>query len=387
MATGANEKIAHSVAGHLGIFSEVLASNELINLSGKRKLACLEEKFGPKGFVYAGNGKIDLPIWEGASSGIIVNASSGLIRKAKSNGVVSRIFSDRKAAGKQFFQAIRVHQWVKNLLIFVPLVTSQSYADPKLTWQAIWAFIAFSLCASSVYAVNDLLDLEADRNHFNKRGPPLCCRQFIIDGRDIRLSYTGHPKLFNRIFSEHLLPVYFGRLLTSLHSLILFILKKMVLVDVFTLAFLFTLRIFSGAAAIDVEVSQWLLAFSIFIFVSLAFVKRFSELQNMEKDKIKVDGRGYLSQDVSIVGIFGIASGYISVVIFALYINSDQVELLYTFPRRLWSICVLLFFWVSRVWLLAYRGELNEDPILFAVKDKASYFLGLLAVIAILLAN
>lgn len=384
LATGANEKIARAVAEHLGIFSEVLASDKEVNLSGKYKLAMLEEKFGKKGFVYAGNGKVDLPIWEGASSGVIVNASPSLIRSARGRGNITQVFTGEKGQIKSFFQAIRVHQWVKNLLIFVPLITSHSFINPQLALQAVWAFLAFSFCASSVYVINDLLDLEVDRRHVKKRNRP-----FAAGKLSLKLGLLAFPLMaipgflialsLNTFFLATLITYY---LITFVYS---FLLKKLVLVDVFTLAFLFTLRIFSGAAAIDVIVSQWLFAFSIFIFVSLAFVKRYSELRSLPQDANKVGGRGYLAQDVFIVGNFGIASAYISVVVFALYIHSEQVELLYTYPQRLWVICVLLFFWVSRIWLLAFRGEINEDPILFAVKDRTSFVVGFLAAATIFL--
>lgn len=385
LATAANEKIARSIADHLGIFSGIIASTPNSNLRGRQKLKALEKQFGKRGFIYAGNGRVDLPIWAGAASGIIVNASPAVVRRAKKHSAINQVFAKGKSGFLQFLKAIRMHQWVKNLLIFVPLITSHSYIDPQLTFQAIWAFVAFSLCASSVYVINDLLDLEVDRRHTKKRNRP-----FAAGNLSLKVGLFAFPLLvipgflialsLNTFFLGTLIAYY---LITFIYS---FVLKKMALVDVFTLAFLFTLRIFSGAAAIDVVVSQWLFAFSIFIFVSLAFVKRYSELNNLPKDKVKVGGRGYLAQDVFIVGNFGIASAYISVVVFALYIHSDQVELLYHYPQRLWAICVLLFFWVSRVWLLAYRGELNEDPILFAVKDRTSFVVGILAAITIFLA-
>ncbi len=385
LVTAANEKIAGAVADHLGLFALSFASDDRVNLSGNRKLALLEEQFGKKGFDYAGNASVDLPIWQGAASGIVVNASGGLTRKAKAGGNITQVFSDKKNYFGQFVRAIRMHQWAKNLLIFVPLLTAHLYTDPVSVTQSIWAFFAFSLCASSVYVLNDLLDLDADRRHARKRKRP-----FAAGNLPIPLGVAAIPCLLipgfwiayslNPLFLATLLSYYF---ITFAYS---FSLKRIELIDVFTLAILFTMRIFAGAAAIGVLVSQWLLAFSIFLFVSLAFAKRFSELHNLPKDKEKVGGRGYLSKDLPIIGTFGTSSGYISIVVLTLYTSSEQVEILYTFPERLWVICVLLFFWVSRVWLLAYRGELNEDPILFAVKDKASYLVGALAIITMFLA-
>lgn len=378
LATAADQTIARAVAGHLGIFSDVLASNGARNLSGRHKLQALRERVGD--FAYAGNARVDLPIWREATAAIVVNAPAHVVRSAQREANVETVFpgdQGLRARARAFVKAIRVHQWIKNILVFVPLFTSHRVVSPMLWLDAVLAFVAFSLCASSVYLVNDLLDLEADRLHPKKRTRP-----FASGALPVSVGLVAVPLLLGAGFgiAKGLLPPSFALALAAYYALTVaysFYLKQMVLLDVVVLATLYTLRILAGAAAVGVPLSQWLLAFSLFLFLSLALVKRFSELHALRRSNNTVaKGRGYFAGDLEQLASLGAASGYISVLVLALYINSRQVTSLYSHPALLWLICPFILYWVSRVWLLAHRGQMHHDPIVFAIRDKISYITG-----------
>jgi len=382
LTTACDVKLARQISQHLGIFTGVLASDGKTNLSGAKKLQMLREKFGGKAFDYAGNAAIDLPIWQNANASIVVNAPARVVKKAGQTASLSKIFpreQDAKSRLRVFLKAIRVHQWVKNILIFVPLLTAHKLAEPALLVNAFYAFIAFSLCSSSVYLLNDLLDLEADRLHPTKRQRPFASGDLpLLTGIFLvpvfLLASTAISVLLPPGFLYALM-AYFS--LTLAYSLYL---KQVVLVDVLLLALLYTARLIAGAAAVAVTVSPWLFAFSLFLFLSLAFVKRYSELRSLRlANKEAAKGRGYLANDLEQLSSLGAASGYISVLVLALYIHSYDVAALYRHPEALWLICLLLLYWISRVWLLAHRGGMHQDPIVFALKDKVSYLLGALA--------
>lgn len=266
-----------------------------------------------------------------------------------------------------------MHQWVKNLLIFVPLLAAHRWSDQELCFKSILAFFSFSFVASSVYIINDLVDLKADQLHPRKKNRPFASGAVsvkvglllipLILGIGVSLGYlTGFSFL-------KVLGFYF--FLTCLYS---FRVKKILLWDVIFLAGLYTLRIFAGASATQIEISKWLLVFSLFIFLSLAFVKRVSELKaNKQKSGDFLPGRGYQALDEEALGSLGSASGYLSVLVFAFYINSPEVVRFYTEPDWLWFICPFILYWISRVWIIARRGQLHDDPIVFAIKDKVSY--------------
>lgn len=388
LATAADEAIAQSVAKHLGIFTHVVASDGATNLSGARKLDTLLERFGT--FHYAGNASVDLPIWRRAQGAILVNAPARVVRSAQRDACVHEVFPGEqglRARLRAFVKAIRVHQWIKNLLVFVPLFTSHQVGSPMLWVDTVIAFVAFSLCASSVYLVNDLLDLEADRLHPKKRNRP-----FASGALPVSYGLIAVPLLLagGFGFALLLLPPAFSVALACYYALTVaysFYLKQIVLLDVVVLATLYTLRILAGAAAVAVPLSQWLLAFSLFLFLSLALVKRFSELQTLRRsNSTAAKGRGYFAGDLEQLASLGAASGYLSVLVLALYINSREVTSLYSHPALLWLICPFLLYWVSRVWLLAHRGQMHHDPIVFALRDKISYLTGLVVGIVMLLA-
>jgi 4-hydroxybenzoate polyprenyltransferase len=272
-------------------------------------------------------------------------------------------------------KALRVHQWLKNLLLFVPILTAHRVGDATLLARTALGFLAFGLIASSVYVANDLLDLDSDRRHPRKRRRP-----FASGRLPIAAGLAGIPVLLAAGFAlatwispafALVLGGYF--LVTTGYT---FRLKRLVLVDVLCLAGLYVLRIFAGGAIGEIAVSNWLLAFSAFAFLSLALVKRVSELKVVEAESGgELRGRGYTVADLPIVSQIGVAAGQLAVVVLALYVHSADVAALYGHPMRLWFVCALVFFWMSRVWLLAGRGQMHDDPVVFAARDPTSYVL------------
>jgi 4-hydroxybenzoate polyprenyltransferase/phosphoserine phosphatase len=377
LTTGADCSLADRIAAHLGLFEEVLASDGNTNLTGGNKLQHLNRRFSEVGFDYVGNALPDLPLLKHAREAMTANPDFRLRGALKLQKVpLSRTFTDRKSWPAAMAKAIRVHQWAKNVLIFLPLLLAHSFR-PGLIGAAVAAFFCFCLGASATYIFNDLLDLEADRIHPTKRNRAFAAGDLpVAAGLAISLIFLAVSlaiaSFLPRSFLIYLL-IYF---ITTLAYT--FALKRVVLVDVIILSSLYTIRMLAGAAATATMISPWLAAFSIFLFFSLAMVKRFSELENLrERGHTPANGRGYLIADIEQLRSFGTSSAYASVVIFALYINGHDVAVLYHHPARMWLITPLLILWLSRVWLLASRGELNEDPVVFALTDRLSLLIGL----------
>lgn len=378
LATASNIKYAEQINFHLGLFDDVLASDETTNLSGSKKSKRLVEAFGDQGFNYAGNEEVDLKIWRNASGAILVNVKPALRKKVEKVSTIIKEFNVKRNKLKTYIKAIRLHQWMKNLLIFVPLITAHKVLDYQLLLNGALAFLAFGLCASSVYLLNDLLDLPSDRKH-----PVKCERPLASGALPILNGILFIPILLILAFIvaaflpvEFLIVLAFYYIVTMAYS---FRLKSVSMVDVLTLAGLYTVRIIAGATAVSVTPSFWLLAFSMFLFLSLALVKRYTELLNMQKAGTKsVLGRGYYVSDIEGLAQFGSASGYLAVLVLALYINSSDVEVLYKHPEFIWLFCPLLLYWISRMWLMARRNELHEDPVLFAIRDRRSHWMGVL---------
>lgn len=377
LATASNERPARQVAAHLGIFDQILASDATTNLAGLRKRERLLAEFGDGGFAYAGNAPVDLTIWANAAEGILVNPLRGVEPAARRIGKAQAVLLDPPPGARTYLKAMRVHQWLKNLLVFVPLVLAHQLLAGTLLLQAAVALLAFSLCASSVYLLNDLLDLPADRAHPTKRLRPFAAGDLPIPAG---LALMG-GLLAGALALSLLLPPAFLGLLALYYATTLgysLRLKQEALLDVLALAGLYTLRILAGAAAVSVEPSFWLLAFSLFFFLSLALVKRVSELILMQgAGKRGSAGRGYEARDLDTLSQLGTAGGYLAVLVLALYISSDEVRALYDHPEAIWVLCPILLYWISRVWLLARRGELHEDPVVFAIEDRVSHLLAL----------
>lgn len=375
LATGCHEKTAKQIADHLSIFDAVVATNESVNLTGLHKAARLVELFGEKGFDYAGNDAVDLPVWKQANKAILVNCSEALHKKLQASVSFERIFDAPATDAKILLKAIRIHQWAKNALLFIPALTAQALlVDNNLLTLGI-AFIAFGCCASFSYVVNDLLDLDADRKHHTK-----CRRPFAAGVISLPASFVIATVLFllSVAFASQLnhwfvglLIVYF--ILTNLYS---FRLKAIPVLDVAMLAGLYTLRVLAGAVAISLEPSFWLIAFSSFLFFSLAIVKRLSELLYLQKNTDEpVKARGYVAADVATLQALGSAAAMAAVLVLALYIDSHTVKAIYSSPRHLWLLCPVLLLWLGRVWLITGRGEMHDDPVVFALKDRISWLI------------
>ena len=376
LATEADCVLARRIADHLGIFDDVLASDGEVNLTGKSKLQYLDERFLDEGFDYIGNALPDVPLLQSAKQAMLANPHLGLIRALKNRNItVSRGFQDRSCLPVALAKALRVHQWAKNLLVFVPLLLGHSFGSLSFL-AAIAAFFCFSLTASATYILNDLLDLEPDRVHLNKRKRAFAAGDLsVTTGIGISFLMTATALSTAAYLPRRFLIYLLLYLATTIAYSLAF--KRIVLVDVVVLSSLYTIRMLAGAAATQTPISPWLAAFSTFLFLSLAMVKRFSELRNLSARGMKPsNGRGYLLSDVEQLRSFGTSSAYASVVVFALYISGNGVVELYHHAQRLWLTTPMMILWLSRVWLLASRGLLDEDPVVFALTDRTSLLLG-----------
>jgi 4-hydroxybenzoate polyprenyltransferase len=382
LVTASDAAMAEGVARHLPIFDEVLASDGSRNLRGRNKGETLARLFGVRGFDYAGNSRVDLPVWEQSREAVVVNGHLDLESKAAKCTTLGPVFkADRHFSN--WLRLLRPHQWLKNLIVFVPLLTSHEIAQVGATANALLAFIAFSLCASGVYVLNDLMDLDSDRRHPTKRLRPLASGAVPIQG-----GLFLFPVLLAAGFGVGwFLPQSFLLVLCIYVALTVgysWQLKQVAVMDVLCLAGLYTVRLSGGHEATLIDYSFWLLVFSMFIFLSLALVKRYVELASARVlNRQEISGRGYAPDDSSVVAMLGIANGLMAVLVLALYVNSDQVTLLYRRPAILLLICPLLLYWISRVWLLAHRGKMHEDPIVFALKDIPSYAVGALTLVVL----
>lgn len=388
LASASDELLVTQVATELAIFDEVLSSNGTVNLKGSRKRDVLVQKYGEKGFAYCGDASVDLPVWAAAKEAVLVGVSSGVAAKANKVGNVTKTFPSERGGLKTFLKAIRVHQWAKNALVFVPVFTAHKLGNVGLLVQASLGFLAFSLCASAVYLANDLMDLDADRRHRSKHKRP-----FAAGTLPLLLGIAAAPLfvIVSALIAVKFLPLPFAGVL-ALYFIVTnaytFVLKREALLDVLCLAALYTLRIFAGGQSTSLPVSVWLIALSMFSFLSLALVKRVSELRLVKESNERViHGRGYGVGDLPLLSQAGVSAGYMAVLVFALYIHSDEVKPLYSNPNTLWFICPLILYWITRVWLLTYRGKMHDDPVVFALRDRVSYVVGLIAVTVVYLAR
>jgi 4-hydroxybenzoate polyprenyltransferase len=384
LITASINKYAEKFKERFDVFDEAIGSKDGLNLVGKAKSKYLVDKFGIKGFDYIGDNIKDTYIWQHSRIAHIVNPSGKLIDAAKKVAEIGETFDGKKHDFlKIMIKEMRVYQWVKNLLIFLPVLLAHEFSG-LLYLHSLIAFISFSFSASAIYIVNDLFDLESDRCH------PTKCKRPISNG-DMKIFDSFKIILLLIITSLFIaiifLPLNFVLLLLAyliLTGFYSFKLKKIYILDIITLASLYTLRIGAGSIATNVFISEWLAAFSLFFFVSLAAVKRFTELKNLiQTTEKKVKGRGYQTDDIQIIQTYGVSSGLISVLVLVLYINSPKIIQLYSIPALLYLIIPLFLYWILRVWFLAHRGELNEDPILFAVTDKTSYIIGVLTMLLV----
>lgn len=388
LATAADQRIADGVAEHFGFFSGVLATNGRGNLAGKRKLQAIREKSVGKPFSYIGDAAVDLPVWQEASTAVMVNPEQGWVDQLSGATRVETIASrPERGALYNWMKALRVHQWSKNLLLLLPMLMAHRLTELNLYVNILTAFLAFSFCASAVYILNDLLDLESDRVHPTKKYRPFAAGTLSIPAGFIGMLVSLFLGLSLSLFflpDLFVLAVFLYLLLTTAYSLYL---KRRPVLDILTLAGLYTFRIMAGAIAVSVAVSSWLLAFSMFFFLSLALMKRYTDLLHLdEKANQAIAGRGFHRSDLDLVRSLGISCGYLAVLVFVLYISSDHVNKLYNQTAFLWLIAPLLLYWITRMWLMTHRGKMDHDPIVFTLKDRNSYFIGLLIAIILALA-
>ncbi|QCG90001.1 UbiA family prenyltransferase [Azospirillum sp. TSH100] len=386
LATAAHHRYADAIALHLGLFDQVLASSDGLNLKSEQKLAAIRAQVPSGIFDYIGNDEADYAVWRAARRGIAVDASAAVVRHAASLCPLETIATPRRPRLLLILKALRLHQWLKNLLVFVPLLAGQKLGEVGPTLQAAAAFLAFGLCASSIYVLNDLLDLAADRRH-----PRKCRRPFAAGDLPLDLGPSLIPGLLLASLVLSLLalpPLFLAALATYAASSLFYNLfaKNRVIWDVMLLAGLYSLRVLGGATATAIVPSFWLLAFSMFLFLSLAMVKRYSEMDSMAKLGLgQAEGRGYVTADMPVLQSIGVSAGFLSVLVMALYINSPEVGRVYDQPQALWIICPLLLFWIGRVWLQTHRGLMHDDPVVFAARDKWSLAIGLVCGVALIL--
>jgi 4-hydroxybenzoate polyprenyltransferase len=368
-----NPQLAQQIAAHLGLFDEV-ARTEGAGTAAERKRRALVERFGEHGFDYGGSNASDMIVWEASRAALVVGNRS-LGDRVGLKTPVLRVFPATKPTLRTWLKAIRLHQWVKNALVFLPPLLAHRIAEPAVLLQAMMAFVAFGCCASSVYVTNDLFDLAADREHNRKRYRPfaaalLSVRSGIYAAVILLLCAMLLAAVIGWLYALVLACYY---VVTWAYSLRL---KRIAMLDVLTLAGLYTLRIIAGSAATHIALSFWLLACSVFLFLSLGFVKRYAELYDARKTgAVAGHARGYGAGDLSLIMSLGTSSGYCAVVVIALYINSADSIALYHHHKMIWLICPLMLFWISRTWMLTARGDMHDDPVVFALHDRTSLLL------------
>lgn len=385
LATASPMPVAAAIAERVGIFSGVFASDAGVNLKGSQKADYLEKRFGKQGFDYMADSKCDLPIWKIARNAIVVDSPSLAEEVGKITGKPAISFISRQTEEKSatVLREIRVRQWIKNILVFVPIFLAHAFS-PEIFLSGFLAFFSLSLCASAIYVMNDVLDLGSDRIH-----PIKCHRPFASGKLNIRYAFPLFSvclagSFFIALFlpTKFFLLLFIYLLLTLMYS---FFLKRILLVDVFTLAVLYVLRVIMGGAATGIIISNWLFAFMICFFLGLAVIKRTSD-SILQSNCEKPSGRAYLQMDLPILEMIAVGSCFSSMIILCLYIDSDQSSALYSNPFFLWAICPLLLYWYLRLILLAHRGKVLGDPIAYALKDTPSYLILMVIFICFLLA-
>ena len=382
LVTGAHTQVANAIAAHYQLangtplFDGVFATDDTQNLTGENKAALLVKTFGEQAYAYAGNDDVDHVVWRSACERYLINATPAAAARARKAFTFAQEMDLRDPITlKLALKAIRLHQWAKNALIFVPILAAHQLLDPVRLSQTLLAFVAFGCCASFSYIINDIGDLDADRKHHSKFKRPFASAALSIPaGLGIALLLIAATVLLSTQLSHGFvvsLLVYFFT--TNAYTLRL---KYIPILYVAILAGLYTLRVLAGGFAVQAPTSFWLLAFSCFIFFSLAIVKRMSELMSIETpDEKPVICRGYWTTDMPVLIGLGSASALMSVLVLALYINSPDIMMLYASPRYLWMLCPIMTLWLGRVWLITGRGQMHDDPVVFALRDRVSWAL------------
>ncbi len=371
LATGSDELLVRPLADHVGCFDDVIASDGVVNKTGRDKVAALDEAYGPSNYSYIGNSSVDFRVWPDCQQVYVASASEKFTGEVEKRFSIDKLFQYHGNSPITWLRQMRVYQWLKNLLLFVPLLVGHSYGDTGAVAQNVLAFLSFSLCASAIYVLNDLSDLSFDRAHPRKRKRPLANGDMQILVAILLVPVL----LFGSFLLSLFLPAEFQTVLLLYAATTIAYsarLKRIAILDVLVLATLYTLRIVAGGVALAIPLSFWLLAFSMCLFLSLALMKRYTELREIEQGADDSGGRGYRAGDSGFVLGLGGAAGYASVMVLALYINSEVVQQYYSNMGALWLICPLMLGWVSHMWFAAYRNRMHDDPILFALRDVVS---------------
>lgn len=372
LATGSSIKAARRVARHLDIFSAIHASDLSTNLKGPAKAECLSAAYGPGNFTYAGDSRADVPVWRAAGSAILVNAQGTVRRRLGAHVTIEREFPRERSKLLALAAGLRPHQWVKNLLLAVPLLTAHKYGDADAVAATAMGVVAMCLVSSATYLFNDLLDLEADRRHPEKRKRPIAAGILPIP----LAVAAGVILLVLGILVAARLPLPFSYallayiVLTSTYSLYL---KHIAWIDVVVLGALYTLRVYMGGLAIDVSVSSWLLAYAAVVFFSLALLKRFSELLELVSQDSTERARAYHVGQSRTVERIGIAAAVLSAAILVAYLNSETVVVLYHDRYFLWGVIPLLLYLLIRAWTVAGRGGMHHDPVVYGLRRWDTY--------------
>lgn len=374
ICSAANERMAAKIAAHFGMFDEVIASSNAKNLSGRAKAKELVARYGVKGFAYAANEHKDLHVWTQAHSAVIVAPRRRLKYLSAEPITIERTFEVESGSWRSWLRTMRPHQWAKNLLLFAPIAAAHRLDDIAGLLACTLAFVLFGLCASGGYIVNDLLDLDSDRVHPRKRTRPFAAGHIpLVHGFIVACVLISSSLIIAAVF----LPLVFAATLlvylaTSLwYSLAL---KRISMVDVLALAGLYTVRVVAGGAVVSIVPSFWLLALSMFLFLSLAAAKRYAELRSaLDSGRKAAPGRGYDVSDLPLLQSSGLASGYLAVLVLALYLNSGAAAM-YSRAHFMWLLCPILLYWMNRIWLKTFRGQMHDDPVVFALTDRPSLF-------------
>lgn len=385
LATAANQRIAEAVCDHLKIFDGYLASTLDLNLSGalkKKAIKAISSIYG-----YVGDCAVDLDVWDEAAEVIVVGNKNNVRKRLMTSEAKKTFFQKKRLSPIVILKAIRVHQWAKNLLVFVPLLLAHQVSSLSGLIYGALAFVTFCLMSSAAYLINDLLDLEADRLHQQKRLRPLASGELSLAlGGAIAVGFSLTALGLSLWFAPLLAWMLLAYLaLTLLYS---FKLKKIIMLDVLVLGSLYAWRMLAGAVTTSVEVSPWLVSFSTFFFLSLALSKRSSELFGLgEETSDTFTRRGYIRQDLPMINAMGVTTAMASLVVFSLYIYNPMVTSLYFTPQILWGEVLLLAYWIGRIWILTGRGQLHQDPVMFALRDRQSYIVGILMALLAVVAS
>ncbi|KPF81107.1 hypothetical protein IP70_24585 [alpha proteobacterium AAP38] len=376
LATGANERIGRAVYDYLGLFDGLFASTPELNLSRQAKAELLVKHFGANGFDYIGNDHDDVPVWDQARHVYVVDPVRGLLHLVTKRFPDHILISTRTATVSSYLRAVRVHQWVKNILIFLPALAGHFFSAQ--TWiLLLLSFLAFSFCASSVYILNDMLDLNNDRRSQSKRLRPFAAGKIPLShGLMLApLLLLASLGLGLAVSLDLLVVLVCYYALTLIYS---FVLKRLAILDVVALCCLYGIRMVAGAIAVAVPLSHWFAAFAMFLFFFLALIKRATELAVLKHSgSTSVGGRDYQVDDLGVIESMAAGSGLVSILVLALYISSVEGSKLYAHPERLWAACLVMIYWVGHLLLTTHRGDMNDDPVVFAVTDVKSLACGL----------